>query len=77
MILGAGREKKDDLINYGVGIYFEKKSGDFVKENETLCRIYYEEKSHLEKCIILLKSAYEISDKINPKKEIIVDLRGF
>jgi pyrimidine-nucleoside phosphorylase len=77
MMLGAGREKKEDMINYGVGIYLEKKSGEFVKEKESLCRIYYSEKSNLTECIKLLQNAYKISDKIYPKKDIILDLRGF
>ncbi len=77
MLLGAGREKKDDIIDYGAGIYFEKKSGEFVKENETLCRIYYSEKSRLEESIEILKNAYEISETIISEKEVIVDLRGF
>ena len=77
MMLGAGREKKEDSLNYGSGIYFEKKSGDFVKENETLCRIYYDRKSHLKESINILKSAYEICSAVTEKKEVIVDLRGF
>ena len=77
MMLGAGREKKEDSLNYGSGIYFEKKSGDFVKENETLCRIYYDRKSHLKESINILKSAYEICSAVTEKKVVIVDLRGF
>jgi thymidine phosphorylase len=48
-----------------------------VKEKESLCRIYYSEKSNLTECIKLLQNAYKISDKIYPKKDIILDLRGF
>lgn len=77
MMLGAGREKKEDLIDYGTGIYIEKKIGEFVQEKECLYRIYYSKDLNLRECIDLLKKSYEISDKINPKKEVILDLRGF
>lgn len=39
-ILGAGREKKTDSIDYSVGIYLNKKSGEFAETGETLYTIY-------------------------------------
>lgn len=39
-ILGAGRERKTDDIDYSVGIYLNKKSGEFCKKSETLYTIY-------------------------------------
>lgn len=39
--LGAGRTKKEDVIDYGVGFVLEKKVGDFVLEDEELMKIYY------------------------------------
>lgn len=39
-ILGAGREKKTDSIDYSVGIYLNKKSGEPVKKGEVLYTIY-------------------------------------
>lgn len=46
-LLGAGREKKTDDIDYSVGIYLNKKHGEFCKKGETLYTIYSncEEKS--------------------------------
>ena len=35
-ILGAGRVKKEDSIDYSVGIELNKKIGDYVKQDETL-----------------------------------------
>ncbi len=48
MILGAGREKKGDKIDYNAGIILNKKTGDFVNSGETLAWFY---SSHIEKCI--------------------------
>ncbi len=39
-ILGAGRDKKTDPIDYSVGIYLNKKSGEGVNKGETLYTIY-------------------------------------
>ncbi|WP_243343903.1 pyrimidine-nucleoside phosphorylase [Anaerococcus sp. AGMB09787] len=42
MKLGAGREKKEDRINYGVGIEMKAKKGDYIKEGDTLATIYHD-----------------------------------
>lgn len=39
--LGGGRNKKEDEIDYGVGIQLTKKVGDYVLENEELLKVYY------------------------------------
>ena len=39
-LLGAGRDRKTDPIDYSVGIYLNKKSGEWVKKGETLYTIY-------------------------------------
>ena len=39
--LGSGREKKEDTIDYEVGVFLNKQIGDFVKEGDTLCTLYY------------------------------------
>lgn len=38
--LGAGRRKKEDEIDYGVGIVLDKIVGDTVNIGDTLCRLY-------------------------------------
>ncbi len=39
-LLGAGRDKKTDPIDYSVGIYLNKKSGEAVKKGDILYTIY-------------------------------------
>lgn len=39
-LLGAGRDKKSDPIDYSVGIYINKKSGEGVNKGDTLYTIY-------------------------------------
>lgn len=47
MLLGAGRRKKDDPIDYSAGITLKKKIGDKVEKNEVLC-ILHTNKDHSE-----------------------------
>lgn len=70
-ILGAGREKKTDDIDYSVGIYLNKKHGEYCKSGETLYTIYSndEEKTRLAKD--LCKSAFEFSENAPQKIDLI------
>ena len=43
--LGAGREKKEDPIDYSAGIVLRKKVGDFVRKGEVLASFYSSEES--------------------------------
>ena len=43
--LGAGRRKKDDRIDHGVGIKLHKQIGDVVKKGEILATLYINETS--------------------------------
>lgn len=40
MMLGGGRQKADDLLDYSVGIELHKKVGDQVEEGESILTIY-------------------------------------
>ncbi len=42
-LLGVGRDKKSDKINYGAGVILDKKIGDYVKKDETIMKLYYDE----------------------------------
>lgn len=44
LLLGAGRETKEDKLNYDVGIVLNKKVGDYVKKGDVLGTIYYNDK---------------------------------
>src|ERR1700675_1995707 len=41
VILGGGREKKEDKIDPAVGLEFHKRIGDAVERGEPLCTMYY------------------------------------
>lgn len=43
--MGAGRKKKEDTINYGVGIKLKKQVGDYVKVGETIMELYLKDEN--------------------------------
>lgn len=66
MTLGAGREKKDSVIDPAVGIIMEKKVGDKVSAGETLALIHAredEDAEHIRSVEEKILSAYEFQDK--------------
>lgn len=60
MKLGAGREKKGDVIDYAVGIILHKKVGDPVSENEAIATLYVNNKANLEEVKSRLLQAIQI-----------------
>lgn len=62
-ILGAGREKITDKIDYFVGFKIVKKLNDYVEKNEPLLYVYYNDKFKFEKIKKLILSSYKISSK--------------
>ena len=77
VILGAGRLKKTDPIDYGAGIGFFAKVGDRVERGDSLCALYHGEKSEISEerlfdAMDLILEAYEIgSDKPEKKPSIM------
>jgi thymidine phosphorylase len=63
MMLGGGREKKEDTIDPGVGLIVEKRLGDPVKAGETLCTVRYNLDSRLPHSMGLLAKSFEIGPK--------------
>lgn len=68
LISGAGREKKEDEIDYGAGIYFNKTNGEKVESGDILFTIY----SNRDKNEILneIEGSYKISESIIEEKII-------
>jgi pyrimidine-nucleoside phosphorylase len=61
MVLGAGRERLDSVIDPGVGLVFEKKVGDCVSAGERICLVYANDAARLERTRDMLRGAIAIS----------------
>lgn len=62
MHLGAGRAKKDDQIDYSVGITICKKAGEAVKAGEVLAKMYIDRERGFNEAKKLLENAFVIKD---------------
>lgn len=73
--LGAGRIRKEDSIDYSVGIELLKKVGDKISSGDTLAYIYANDEKKGEKAKELLLETYKISeekvDQLNDILEIV------
>lgn len=69
--IGAGRTKKEDQIDYTVGLVLNKKVGDLVLENEELIKVYLNEKDVDLKEIV---DCFKIEDIIPEKKDLIIKI---
>lgn len=71
VLLGAGRNKMEDQIDYGAGIWLDKKYGDAVKKGDVIATIYASDKKRLQEGVDLFSQAVKIQ-KAKPKTYPIV-----
>jgi pyrimidine-nucleoside phosphorylase len=62
LVLGGGREKKEDVIDPAVGLVLHKKVGDPVRAGEPLCTIHYNSDARLNDARKLLQQAYHVGE---------------
>lgn len=72
--LGGGRHKKDDIIDYFVGIEMCKKIGDSVKIGETLLYIYANDETQGLMQVEKLRNSFEYSNESVEKLKEILDI---
>lgn len=72
--LGAGRIKKEDNIDYSVGIVLNKKVSDFVLKGDVLGFVYANNMDKLEVAKRELESIIKISDKKIEKLPVIFEI---
>lgn len=75
LILGAGRLKKEDAIDFNAGIYFEKVQGDRVKKGDIIARLYSNDLDKLESGKNLFKNSFKIGNS-EVKEDLIKDIIG-
>jgi pyrimidine-nucleoside phosphorylase len=62
MLLGGGREKKEDSIDPAVGLVLHKKAGDRVGRGEPLCTIHYNAEARVAAARQMIEASYRIAD---------------
>lgn len=74
MLLGAGRAKKDDIIDYFAGIELKCKYGDYVKEGDTLCVLYASNNDLFDGCEKKLNEAFGFSNSAIEDTKLIYNI---
>jgi pyrimidine-nucleoside phosphorylase len=71
--LGAGRERKEDTIDPGVGITLKAKMGDTVHRGDPLAIVHYSDEARWEAQRESLATAWTISDQPIPTPDLIIE----
>jgi pyrimidine-nucleoside phosphorylase len=74
MLLGAGRESKEDSIDPAVGIVVTKKVGDKVQKDETIAILHFNNEAKLEEAKQLLTTAYRYSEQPPEQAGLVHDI---
>jgi pyrimidine-nucleoside phosphorylase len=72
VILGGGRERKEDSVDPSVGIVLHKKVGDRVANGEPLATIYYNAETKAARARQLIEASYEIIDAPSSSKRPLI-----
>jgi pyrimidine-nucleoside phosphorylase len=76
VVLGGGRERKEDSIDPAVGIVLHKKIGDAVSTGELLATIHYNSEARAQRACELLEESYQIADSPVEKRPLIHRIIG-
>jgi pyrimidine-nucleoside phosphorylase len=72
VILGGGRQKKEETVDPSVGIVMHHKLGHEVSAGEPLCTIHYNSQTRAEEAAALLRRSFEIREHApEPRKPLI------
>lgn len=74
VLLGAGRNTMEDAIDYGAGIWLNKKSGDAVKKGDVIATLYSSDKKRLSDGAELFKQAVRLSKKKPAPYKIVKEI---
>ena len=69
--LGAGRNKKEDAIDYTAGITITAKTGEFVNKGDVIAKLYTSKKFDIQELNAMYLNAITISKKQPPKPQMI------
>ena len=69
--LGIGRKRKEDEIDYRVGLIFDKKVGDEVEVGDVLAYVHANSPEKAIECVEAIKDAYKFGNRKISKENII------
>ena len=75
-MIGAGRDRKEDVIDPAVGVILEAKVGQKIDAGAVLCRIYYTREDRLEDAAQQVEDAFRISSNPPDERNLILEVVG-
>jgi pyrimidine-nucleoside phosphorylase len=72
VVLGGGRERKEDSVDPAVGIVLHKKVGDAVGRGEPLATLYYNSEPRAARARRLIEQSYRISEALPANQRPLV-----
>jgi len=72
VILGGGRERKEDAVDPAVGIVLHKKVGDRVAAGEPVATIYYNAEARATRASHLIEASYVVTDAAPSTKRPLI-----
>jgi len=76
VMLGAGRERKDDAVDPAVGLWMKKRIGDYVEKGEPLAEFHINDTRNEQEAIELFLGAVHIGGEKPEKKPLIAEIIG-
>ena len=74
LLLGAGRNTKEDVIDPAAGIYLHKKTGDFVRKGDVIATLYAEKESYFAAAEKRLLEATRFGKNAPKNEPLILDI---
>jgi pyrimidine-nucleoside phosphorylase len=72
VVLGGGRERKEDSVDPAVGIVLHRKVGDRVSTDEPLATIYYNAEARAARARQLLEASFHIADSPSTERRPLI-----
>jgi len=73
-LLGAGREKKGDTVDYSVGIVLNKKVGDKAQKEEILAIIHANSRDLIAEAVNMVKKAYTFAETTPKELDLVYEI---
>ena len=74
LLLGAGRNTKEDVIDPAAGIILKKKTGDYIQKGEVIATLYSEKEASFAASSARLLAATKIGENPVESKPLILDI---
>jgi pyrimidine-nucleoside phosphorylase len=75
-VLGAGRLRKEDRVDPGVGLTLGAKEGARVARGDALCTIRYADEARLRAALPQIEGAFTVGERAPAKKRLVLETLG-